>query len=165
MSAADISAVDACIYLNGRKLKQRAFGVQEKNSTENCHSVTLKYRTADFSNAPMPHQDKFTDAHGPLIIGYADGGAKQPLAATFQKKRVTETAAETLWVGDMDSLNKVPQGAQTVTLERQKSVSDGAALMDIIAARLSKAPRENITVIERLIIHNINPLWRPRTLD
>jgi thiamine pyrophosphokinase len=148
MNAVDTNVVDACIYLNGRKLIHRAIVAREKSSAADCYSVTLSYRSADFCGAPKSQPDVSTDDHTPLIVGYADGGAKQPLAAAFDSKRLTQTTAETLWVGDMDSLNKVPEGARTVTLERQKSVSDGAALMDIVAERLSKSPLEKVAVVE-----------------
>jgi thiamine pyrophosphokinase len=143
-----MNAVDACIYLNGRKLMHRALVARERRSAAGQHLVTLRYLSAAFSDASISHQEVSADPNPLLITGYADGGAEQPLAAAFESKPLRAAAAETLWVGDMDSLNKIPHGAQTVTLDRQKSVSDGAALMDLIAARMNKLPPGNLSVIE-----------------
>jgi thiamine pyrophosphokinase len=143
-----MNAVDACIFLNGRKLMHRALFARERMSVENRHCVTLNYHSAAFSGASIVHQKVSADPNPLLITGYADGGAEQPLAAAFESKPLNEIAAETLWVGDMDSLKKIPQGARTVTLDRQKSVSDGAALMDMIAVRMGKSAPGTLSVIE-----------------
>lgn len=134
-----MSVVDACLYFNGRKLYRRSLIVTEKGLEGGVAFVKLTY-LRDGLAPPLAGQHESGGTGIPRVVGYADGGATQPLAAAYSDKDLGGLAVDSLWVGDMDSLSALPHDVTPVTLDRNKSVSDGAALMERIAAKLKTLP-------------------------